>query len=493
MNILIDTNILIPLEDTGRELDPKMADIRRLAQLYGHVLYIHPSQKEDILRDKNKDRKKVLLSRISQYERIPSPPQLTKDELEKYGWRQNSENDRIDNLLLYAVCRGAIHFLVTNDKEIHSKAGMVHIQEQVHHSDQFLAYLKSQNNEKLPPLTGVETVYLHELDVKQQFFDSLRKGYPNYNEWYQDKAQEQRKAWCIRNKKGIVYAICIYKKEEKPTVTDDPTPLDGEALKLCTFKVGENIRGRKLGEKLLYSAFKYATENHISYVYLHIFGEEHEKLVSLCTDYGFQLVGKYKDKDDAYLKRMTFPESTDDNNNPLEYAVRYYPNYLDGPEIEKFIVPIRPKYHEDLFPDTSFFAESLFSTDQSLYNPQSNTIKKAYICHSGTRKIRPGDLLLFYRTQDRKSIECVGVVEQTYYGNEIHKVFPMVSKRTVYSRQEIENWLRKKTLVILFRLMRYVPHISYKTLTEAGIKGSIQSIRKITHEQYMQCFKGRII
>ena len=43
---LIDTNILIPLEDTGQELDPKMAQIRQLAQLHGHVLYIHPSAKK---------------------------------------------------------------------------------------------------------------------------------------------------------------------------------------------------------------------------------------------------------------------------------------------------------------------------------------------------------------------------------------------------------------------------------------------------------------
>lgn len=59
MNVLIDTNILIPLEDTGQELDPRMAEMRRLSQQNGHVLYIHPSQEEDISRDTDEKRKKL--------------------------------------------------------------------------------------------------------------------------------------------------------------------------------------------------------------------------------------------------------------------------------------------------------------------------------------------------------------------------------------------------------------------------------------------------
>ena len=427
---------------------------------------------------------------MNQYQLIPSPPKLTQGDLEEYGWTQNNDNDRIDNMLLHAVCRGAVHFLVTNDKEIHSKARKAQIQEQVHFSDQFLAYLKSQEDEDSYRLVGVKEIYLYEIDVRQRFFDSLRKGYPCYDEWYQSKAQEQRKAWCV-SKNGVVHAICIYKQEERPLINDSDIPLDGKALKLCTFKVGEGVRGRKLGERLLYFAFRYATEKKIPYVYLHVFGEEHEKLVSLCEDYGFQLYGEYNGRDEAYLKRMVPPAQPNEEHDPLNYAVMYYPNYFDGPEIEKFIVPIRPEYHEDLFPDVSWFAEGLYASDQSQYSPQSNTIKKAYICHSNTRKIQPGDLLLFYRTHDRKSIECIGVVEQTYYGNEIHKVQPMVSKRTVYSKEEIEKWLRRKTLVILFRLMRVFPPINRKVLTEAGISGPIQSIRSITHEQYTQCFTRR--
>jgi hypothetical protein len=300
-------------------------------------------------------------------------------------------------------------------------------------------------------------------------------------------AGDHRKAWCVSDGETL-HAICIYKEEDCPVIVDGGVPLDGIALKLCTFKVGAHVRGRKLGERLLFSAFKYAIERGVPYVYLHTYGKEHEMLVSLCQDYGFELAGKYEDRDDVYIKKMSAPVSVPDGMSTLGYAVTYCPHYLDSAVVGKFIIPIQPEYHNDLFADSSDMASGLFAHDPSQYSPQSNTIKKAYICHANTMQIDAGDLLFFYRTHDRKSIECMGVVEQTYRGREVDKVLPLVSKRTVYSREEIEGLLRKDTLVILFRFIRYFSPLSRRVLAEAGINGQIQSIRRISHEQYLYCF-----
>ena len=489
MNVLIDTNILIPLEDTARTLDPSLAKMRRMSEQNGHVMYIHPNQAEDIQRDKNEQRRDIVLSRLQQYQAIPSPPLLSDEELQQYGWRQASDNDRIDNLLLHALCRGAVHFLVTNDKDLHKKARLAQVQEQVHRLDQFLAFLNSQTATEQPPPFGIQERFLHEFDVNQPFFNSLREGYghSDFNKWYRNVAAEHRKAWCVHDNETI-HAICIYKQEEHPAIVDGGASLSGHALKLCTFKVGESVRGRKLGERLLFSAFKYAVEHDIPYVYLHTYGKEHEMLVSLCQDYGFEFAGKYQDREDVYIKTMAAPHPPPHDIEALAYAMRFYPHYLDSDEVGKFIIPIRPEYHNDLFADTSDNARGLFAHDPSQYSPQSNTIKKAYICHANTMQIQPGDLLLFYRTHDRKSTECIGVVEQTYRGRDIGKVLPLVSKRTVYSRAEVEEWLCRETLVILFRFIRSFAPVNANALTQAGIQGPIQSIRKITHEQYLQCF-----
>ncbi|MBU1218360.1 hypothetical protein KKF34_07390 [Myxococcota bacterium] len=491
MNILIDTNILIPLEEPDKQLDSSLAELCRLCELNHHSILLHPCQKEDILRDKDEKRRDIVLSRMAKYKLIPSPPMTNDQVLEKFGWRQSSENDNIDNLLLYSICRGAAHFLITNDKEIHKKARTAQIQEQVHYLQQFLSFLKLQTeNESIPPF-GIEEHYLHEFDVEQSFFDSLREGYgkTEFNFWYLNVAKDHRKAWCVTDNELL--AICIYKEEDKPIIVGNGQPLDDIALKLCTFKVGISVRGRKLGERLLFTAFKYATERRIAYIYLHTYGKEHEMLVSLCSDYGFKVAGKHENgRDDVYLKKMNPPKNWQ-GMSAMSYLIDFYPNFLDDISVDKFIVPIRPGYHDELFPDTSETSKGLFSNVHSMYGPQANTIKKAYICHSNTKELKSGDILLFYRSVDRKSIECSGVVEQIYRGQDLDKVVSLVSKRTVYSKDKIQEWLKYDTLVILFRYTGNFTPVSKSELKTAGINGSIQSIRKISHGQYLQCFARR--
>lgn len=91
---------------------------------------------------------------------------------------------------------------------------------------------------------------------------------------------------------------------------------------------------------------------------------------------------------------------------------------------------------------------------------------------------------MFYRSRDRKSIQCLGIVEATLFSKNIEEIYPLIAKRTVYSISTIKSILSKKTLVILFRYLSLNKPISYKQLKDAGINGSIQSIRRISNEQY---------
>ena len=168
----------------------------------------------------------------------------------------------------------------------------------------------------------------------------------------------------------------------------------------------------------------------------------------------------------------------------LDSLIRYYPYFQDDASVQKFIVPIQPNYHEDLFPDFSNLKGSLFESDQNLYSCQGNTIKKAYLCHSKIKSIKKGDVLLFYRSHDRKSIQCMGIVEDIFFSESIDEVFPLISKRTVYSHADLVKILKQKTLVILFRFIALEKEITLKSIVSACIEGNIQSIRKISNEQY---------
>lgn len=113
MNILLDTNIIIPLEDTSKILDSSFAELRKLSAEQSHCLYIHPMQLEDINRDKNQERREIVLSRLKQYSQIENPPILSDQECHELGLSQSNDNDKVDNNVLFALYRGAAHLLVT--------------------------------------------------------------------------------------------------------------------------------------------------------------------------------------------------------------------------------------------------------------------------------------------------------------------------------------------------------------------------------------------
>ena len=481
MNILLDTNILIPMEDTSKTLDSSFAELRKFSAEQHHCLYIHPMQFEDIKRDKDRERRTIVLSRLKQYSQIENPPILSDQECRELGLSQSNDNDRVDNNILFALYRGATHLLVTNDEGIHRKAAKIGLQDKVYRLGQCLLLLQRYTTEPVVfDYTGVKERFLYEINKNQPFFESLRQSYDGFDEWFQKCAEDKRKCWCIEDGDSNVVAICIYKHEQDARLTDNGEIIHGRILKLCTFKVDPTARGKKLGERLLYIAFDYCAKNNFDWVYLHTFGEEQKTLVGLCTDYGFSFLGKYK-QDDVYIKPMKLK---DDDCNSLESLIKYYPYFRDNKSVQKFIIPIQPQFHEDLFPDFSNMKGTLFEKDQSLYTCQGNTIKKAYLCHSRIKTIRKGDIILFYRSKDRKSIQCMGIVEDIMFSENIDEVFPAIAKRTVYKYSDIQNILKKRTLVILFRYKALDKEISNQSIVEADIKGYIQSIRQISNEQY---------
>ena len=483
MNILLDTNIIIPLEDTSKMLPASFAELKKLAARQHHCFYIHPLQYNDIKRDKNEERKLIVLSRLEQYPQIENPPFLGDTERKELGLNQTNENDKVDNNILFALYRGAVHLLVTNDEGIHKKAQKLDCQDKVYRVEQFITYLSGFGKDTIAnSYTGVEERFLYEIDKNQPFFDSLRETYDGFDNWYQGCAVEKRKCWCIKDfDNDTIAAICVYKEESNAALTDDNRIINGNILKLCTFKVDPVARGKKLGERLLYIAFDYCVKNNFDWVYLHTQGEEQETLVGLCEEYGFYNLGKYKG-DDVYIKPMKLQDDIDDC---LLSLIRYYPFFKDNGNVDKYIIPIKPQYHDDLFPDLSSLKGSLFEKDPTLCSCQGNTIKKAYLCHSNIRSIKKGDVILFYRSKDRMSIQCMGLVENILYSQDINEVWPLIAKRTVYDYSTVKLLLQKRTLVILFRYVELQKTVLRSDLTQCGINGTIQSIRKINNRQYL--------
>lgn len=464
-------------------LEPSLANFVRLANVGGHQLLYHPASKIDIERDRDLQRRERTLARFKQYtklEGVPSSPRNT---------AQTSANEACDNNIFHALECSAVHALVTEDKGIHTKARQAGLGHRVYNIQTAEDWLRRLHEPAEVSLPNIEDVPMYSLtnQLDSTLFESLRASYDvpqrSFNEWFHEKAQTGRKAWVARNDQGVAEAICIYAVQADEVINNAQERLQGLSLKLCTFKVGEQIRGRKIGELFLKAAFRFATENRCVNIFVHT-SPEQIYLLELLADFGFEQHGVY-DADIMLVKPhpITAPVS---NLPALEYARLYFPHFRHDASVRKFLVPIQPQYHQTLFPDLSRQAQ-LFGSSSTA----GNAIKQAYLCKAGINQVQPGDVVLFYRTGDDKTVTTLGIVERYEVHDDAANIMQLVSRRTVYSQREIEAMVSKPIKVMLFRLAKHftIP-VTYSSLRDEGIvSGPIQSITKISDDSFSRLLR----
>ena len=493
MRILLDTNIIILRED-NKVIKEDLQILMRVIQKLDYKILLHPKSIEDINRDTDDHRRNITLSKFKTYDTLERAPDPKADLnfLGSIGSSKN-ENDVIDDFLLYSVYRNAVTFLITEDFGIHKKAKRIKLSERILNIIEALDLFKKELPKEviLPP--ALQRTTMASLDVHDPLFDTLREDYPDFNDWYAKKSRKGRDCWVYIRNNGSLGAVLIYKFENE--IVPSKPPLDKESrLKIATMKVSHV--GHKIGELLLKLSFELAIKNNIPEIYLTHFTREIDYLVDLIEDYGFKKVSIINRPwidipEDVFLKKIIIKEEDILNLTPIEISKKFYPNLYDGTEVRKHIIPIQPLYFERLYTD---FHRRQTTIDEHLgqFIIEGNTIKKAYLSHSSSKKMNVGDILLFYRSEDVQSILSIGVIENVEYGmKEPTEILSMVGKRTVYTYAEIEEISKKATTVILFNHhFHFKKPVKYKKLLKEKIlRGPPQSITEIEHEDYQKIKK----
>lgn len=473
LTLLLDTNVLIPLQDSYAVLSDCLANFHRLALSGGHRLVYHPASIADFQRDPDLERRGRNLLHVRRYPALPQPAPCPWNDV------HTSPNDACDNEILYALECDAVHALVTEDKGLLTKARVRGLDSRTYNiqtAEDWLRRLHQPHDVSLP---NIDDVPLHNLtpELSDPLFESLRDGYAGFDECFRRKARVSTKAWVYRADSGVLGAICVYDIQSDEVITDAQERLEGKALKLCTFKVGQGVRGRKIGELFLKAAFRFGTENACEHIFIHADVEKHSYLVNLLIDFGFGERGSYG-SDRVFVKAHPVAPPEFVGLEPLDYVRRFYPHYQAGAHVRKFLVPIQQEFHRVLFPDYHPAQSLLFASQGSV----GNSIKLAYLCHAPTKEIRAGDVLLFYRTEDEKAVTSLGIVDQFAVLDDAARIAALVSRRTVYSIKEIEDMAARPTKVILFRLVKHFPQtVPYQRLrADRVVTGPIQSITKIS-------------
>jgi len=483
MRVLIDTNIFILRED-DHVLSRNMQELLAILHKIGVELLIHPLSLEDFKKDQDKKRREIMLSKIRTYPFLEGPPD-PKTDLEYLDTIESKieDNEIIDTSILYAVYKDAVDFFLTEDKGIHKKARRLGIDDRVLLiNDALQIFERYVQKEHVVAPPALREQYAYNLNLEDPIFDSLKKGYEEFEEWFRRISREGRKCWVYFREDGSISALLIYKFEDE-AIDSDPPLTKRERLKISTFKVTHV--GHKIGELFIKLSTDIAIKNRVSEIYLTHFTEPEDRLVELISEYGFYKAAVNQRGDNIFVKKLVADADETAKLSPLEIASKFYPSFYDGALVRKFIVPIRPEYHNRLFTDFQE-RQTTLSEHAGEFIVEGNTIKKAYICHSKMRKMNTGDILLFYLSR-RKEMTSIGVVEAVYPDmQDSDDIIRRVGKRTVYSREEIEEIVKKPATVILFRHHFHLQNpLNLRELKVIRVlAGAPQSITQITDESY---------
>jgi len=482
MDILFDTNIFIHREDD--DIVPE--DLGRLENALKeneHRILIHPESEKEIRNDHDEDRRHRNESRIDTYVTLDFPgyPSDEDREFRSKVPPATKTNDRVDNALLYSVYNDDVDFLVTEDKEIHSKAFELGLEDRVFSIEEGRDFFESE----MPAVRGpeaIEKTTVGELDLNDPIFDSLKSKY-DFKRWA--RSISDRTVYVNYNPDDTLGAILILKRNEVENIGSDPELGRNRRLKISSLKVSERKWGSKIGELLISIAIREAVNHGHEEVYLtHYVADENDILVELIQTYGFKEVSEAVDGESIFLKRLT--PGHGDSPSPLEATQTFYPSFVDGEEVDKYLIPVRPEYHNKLFPGYSgrdvplneFWGEFL---------SESNAIKKAYLSGAKNRQLEPGDVLLFYRSQDNMEVTSIGVLEEVHYGmTNPDRISRIVGKRSVFTRNDIRQISETSTSILLFRWHFDLENpIRYNELkNNEVISVPLQVMREISSEDY---------
>ncbi|QQS44436.1 hypothetical protein IPM65_02450 [Candidatus Roizmanbacteria bacterium] len=481
MRALLDTNIVIDREN-NTILDKKCQDLFRIAQDNKINLLIHPLTIKEIEKDTNQERRKISLSKISSYSQLESPKILSDiSQFPELGSLKGK--DKIDDNLLYCIKRNAVNLLITEDKGLLSKASRIGIDDKVMNIIEANRYFNNLFYSYVATPIHLQEVPLSTLNFDDTFFDSLKSSYPEFKDWWEKISKEGRKGFVHQLSDGTIASLLVIKEENEPI--DDSTPAIKKAkrLKICTLKV--NDTGKKIGELFLRIAIDYAVEKNIPEIYLTHFIEDNDRLVSLIKSIGF--IEKSKKASTGEPIFIKYLELTKEFSTRKDISRYLFPTYYDGPEVNKYIVPIKPEYHDRLFVGKHDRQLALAEYSNSIV--EQNTVKKAYICNSRITGLQEGDIILFYCSDTLKALTSIGVIQEVYTNqDEATEIANKVGKRTVYSLSELEELARKKALVLLFRHHFYFNKpMDLKLLRDSSLlKAAPQSIMKIDHQKYLE-------
>lgn len=474
LRALLDTNIIIHRENNKLTNESIGLLYKWLDKLH-YVKCIHQCSIEELHKYENKEYVKLLDVKIKSYELLEKFDEPDSDFLSKFVSKYpiKSENDRVDNQLLYEVYRQKVSLFITEDNKIIDKAQILGITDKVISIDDFILSCQEKYKElKEYKFNSVYSAKFGQIDVNDEFFNSLRDNYGGikFNEWYVRKSDE--KAYVHYNAFNELSGFLYIKIEEMDEQYNDIEPKfePKRRLKIGTFKVVST--GYRLGERFLQIIFDNAINSNVDEIYVTMYDntDELQKLKEIFINWGFEEYGLKNGKELVLVKRMK-------EHSEIKTIKQNFPNI--NYSVKKFFLPIEPEYHTRLFPDSILFTERKLEFEN--YLGFRYALEKCYISFSYKNNFNKGDIVLIYRkglANEQKSyksvISSVCIIEEVYRDiKSKDKMIKICQNRSVFNIDELNRiWEYGKDKIQIIKLIyiaSFEKKIILKRLWDMGI------------------------
>ncbi len=324
---------------------------------------------------------------------------------------------------------------------------------------------------------------LSELDINDSFFNSLKEDYPEFEEWYNKKANEGKQAFAYIDDNGIGAFVMLKVGEcEEIPLANQILPKCSR-LKISTLKLSDRVEGNRLGEGAIGIALWNWLESDDEEIYVTVF-DKHRKLIEMLQKFGFELAGYNSRNEGVYIR----------SKNAINFMTPYTSFPFINKETRAFaMLPIEAEWHDKIFP----YSELKNTKQDTEEFAAANGMTKTYIGFSySIPAYSPGMPIMIYRiSEEQKTFKSVvtsygtivrfEIIKQNWdYIKSFDEYVKLVGNKSVFTYNKIKEFYEKQKNVFVLELVYNHAfgegcNVNHYTLNSCGIWENIHPYQAI--------------
>lgn len=317
---------------------------------------------------------------------------------------------------------------------------------------------------------------LSECNIYDPFFDSLKRDYPEFEQWFLKKSQNGDSAFTYSDDYGLgAFVMLKYDECEEIECLNGVKLPARKRLKISTLKLADHVQGNRLGEGAIGIALWKWMESDDDEIYVTVF-PKHNKLVDMLEKFGFSNVSNNK-RGELILLR---------SKSNIDFSTPYtsFP-FISKSQNEVTLLPIEAEWHDKLFP----YSELKNTVQETEEFAAANGMTKTYICFPCSEpSYKENQPILIYRkskdplNRTHKSvITSYGTIVGFFKIKQNWRTFKsfdefkqIVGNKSVFTDDEIYQFYSKqKNLYVIELVYNHAfgagNNINHRTLNDMGI------------------------